>query len=173
MPALRNLSLTTKVILLCLAFSIIPMMVFGVIGNSALDEAVNEASRIAEYEAVSLADKIDRNLFERYGDVQAFGLNRVITDRKDQWYQPSGSSIASAMNDYVRTYVIYSLMILCDTQGRVIAASNADASGSPVNTDFLYNENFAQTDWFQACVNGNFTSSMPFSAPENKIATGT
>jgi len=173
MQLLSKRSLTTKIIFLCLAFSIIPMLVFGLIGDRALDKAVDESSRVAEYEAASLADKIDRNLFERYGDVQAFGLNRIITDRRNEWYRHEGNTIAATMNDYVRCYGIYSLMILCDTQGRVIATSFADAAGSHVNTEFIYDMNFAGEEWFTACVNGNFTTAQPFSAPENKIANGT
>jgi uncharacterized protein YoxC len=151
----------------------LPMIVFGIIGNSAMNSAAHESSRIVQSEAVQLADKIDRNLFERYGDVQAFGLNRIILDKRNQWYLKNGNEIADVMNDYVATYGIYSLTILCDKEGKVIAVNSEDLRGSKINSNFIYDINFSDAVWFRACLNGDFTTSMPFSAPENKNATGT
>ncbi len=173
MSTFNRLSLTTKIVLLCLGFGVLPMIVFGLISNNALVHAEHESSRIVENEAVNLADKIDRNLFERYGDVQAFGLNRIIADKRSDWYSRDNNAISEAMNQYVATYGIYSLTILCDIQGKVIAVNTKNATGDGINSGFIYNENFAQADWFQACVGKRFTTSMPFAAPENNIATGT
>jgi len=173
MKLFNSLSLATRIVILCLIFGTLPMLVFSMIGFVALQNAVHEASRIVENESINLADKIDRNLFERYGDVQAFGLNTVITQERDRWYRTDGNPISEAMNRYVATYGIYSLTILVDPQGKVIAANSKDATGAPVNTAFLYSENFSTAPWFQACMQGRFTTSMPFSAAANTRATGT
>ena len=124
----KKYSATTKIVILCLGFGIVPMIVFGLIGNSTLSTAANEASRIVGNEAVNLADKIDRNLFERYGDVQAFGLNRIIVDRTEDWYQHDDNAIANTMNQYVAAYGVYYLTILCDLNGKVIAVNSKNST---------------------------------------------
>ena len=62
--------------------------------------------------AEGAADKIDRNLFERYGDVQAFGFNSVV-DQKASWYRTDveGNPIRQVIDQYVDTYDLYSLSI--------------------------------------------------------------
>jgi methyl-accepting chemotaxis protein len=124
--------------------------------------------------ALDVADMVDRNLFERYGDVQAFAINYVVHLRED-WYV-SGSDknrIATAMNQYVDTYDIYYLTILVDLQGRVVAVNDRDADGQPIDTAFLYEKNFANSEWFKAVSNGRFTTRTPHTAPGNDISDGT
>jgi hypothetical protein len=113
------------------------------------------------YEAVAseLADKIDRNVFERYGDVQAFGFNEVVQDH-DQWYQRGeANKIASTMNRYVKAYGCYRLMLLVDTEGRLIAANSIDAKGNKIDSSFLYEVNFKNQGWFRDAVEGRFYQS--------------
>ncbi|MCB9357677.1 MAG: hypothetical protein H6508_00530 [Calditrichaeota bacterium] len=168
-----RLPLTQRLIVICMGFGVLPMLLLGYFGLDALRKAESESSRIVETEAIHLADKIDRNLFERYGDVQAFGQNRIITANTGDWHKRTNNAIADAMNEYVATYGIYSLSILCDLDGRVVAVNSKDAARKKVNSDFIYDMNFAQANWFKSCVNQNFTTAMPFSAPENLKATGT
>ena len=73
-------------------------------------------------------DKIDRNLFERYGDVQAFAANP---------YALSGTpeQIASTADTYTGLYVIYDLMVVADAaSGKVIAVNTRDKE-SPYQID--------------------------------------
>ncbi|MCB1059863.1 MAG: methyl-accepting chemotaxis protein [Calditrichaeota bacterium] len=149
------------------------MVVFGTIGGITLKKAAFEGSRVVQSEAVQLADKIDRNLFERYGDVQAFGLNRIIGEKRNEWYKRNDNQIVDVMNEYVATYGIYYLTIFCDLDGKVVAVNSKDLRGSKISSDFIYDTNFRNADWFTACLRGQFTTSMPFTAPENKNSTGT
>ena len=124
--------------------------------------------------ASGIADKIDRNLFERYGDVQAFTLNGTIQER-DQWYEEGRekNAIAGAMNQYVGTYGIYYLTIFVDLQGTVVAVNDKDASGNSINTAFLYGKNFSKAPWFKALQTDQFTTKMPFTAAGNDVSSGT
>ena len=109
--------------------------------------------------AVDIIDKVERNLFERYGDVQAFGLNNVIQER-DQWYKHGEDSpIVRAMNDYVDTYDIYYLTLLVDPQGKVIAVNSQDDSRNPIDTEYLYDRSFAGAQWLADALNGRFLTS--------------
>ncbi|MBU0508587.1 methyl-accepting chemotaxis protein [bacterium] len=156
-----------------LAFGLIPMAVFALIAYQAAK--VSEKKTAAQFEnvAFNIADKIDRNLFERYGDVQAFGFNRIVRDRS-LWYKPGeGNDIVSAMNQFVDTYDLYYLTILVDTQGKVIAVNSRDRDGKPVNSNFIYGQDYSYSPWFRACAQKQFTSRMPFTAKGNDVSDGT
>ncbi len=166
--------LTTKLVALLGLFACIPMALVGAIAFKAADDSIDTIGQQFEYAAINIADTIDRNLFERYGDVQAFGLNTVLHETTN-WYSPDEKKnrIIAAMNQYVDTYDIYFLTILVDPDGRLIAVNNRDADGKPIKTESLYRKNYADTAWFRALKTQTFTTKMPFTAPGNDVLTGT
>ena len=121
-----------------------------------------------------MADKIDRNLFERYGDVQAFGFNDVVEDRS-QWYKVGAANnrIADRTNAYVAAYGMYVLSTLVDAEGKVVSVNDKDASGKPVDSESMYGQNYREAAWFRACMAGQFSTKMQYSATGNTAATGT
>jgi len=165
--------LTPKLVSLLLVFALVPIAVIGISVMISFGDIKEQASTRFMDAAINIADKVDRNLFERYGDVQAFGLNQIIQNREN-WYKPSDeNAIAGIMNQYVSTYGIYYLTLLVDTKGNLIAVNSKDAGGHVLNTKDLYSKNFSNTKWFQALANRQYTTSMPFSAAGNTSATGT
>ncbi len=168
-----KMGITAKLVFIFLIFGVIPMLAVGVIAMGATDNMKEKAGSRFMSEAQSLADKIDRNLFERYGDVQAFGYNQVV-HRTSQWYDPTEfNAISQVMNKFVQAYGIYDLTLLVDTKGDLLAVNFKDANGKAINSKFLFEKNFAQTPWFQALEAEAFTTTMPFTAPGNDISTGT
>ena len=152
-------NLRTRLIISCVGMGTIPALVIGIVAWSATGNLQQVTVDDYQSQAAHIADKIDRNLFERYGDVQAFGLNGVIHNRAS-WYDENGESpVVQAMNRYVDTYDIYYLTLLVDLNGRVIATNTKDHDGSPVDTKFLYSQNYAKSKWFKDCLAGNFYSS--------------
>lgn len=169
-----KLGVKGKLVLAFLLFGLVPM---GFLGSMAYRSTLNtEEKQLVQMQgfATGIADKIDRSLFERYGDVQAFCLNRVVLDRNN-WYQKEEASngIVRAMNGYVDTYDIYYLTVLVDLDGKVVAVNSRDDQGAPIDTSFIYDMNLSDTAWFKACKAGDFTRKMPFSAPENTRSDGT
>lgn len=106
--------------------------------------------------ASNLLDKIDRNLFERYGDVQAFGVNQIVL-QKEHWYKPGGA-ISETMNQYAALYGIYDLTLFVDTEGKVISVNTKDPAGNTLDTSAIYGQNFAHTTWFRDAMAGKFLS---------------
>lgn len=154
-------------------FGCIPMTAVGMIAFNASKNMEEGVGRRFQVAAEGTATKIDRNLFERYGDVQAFGFNDVV-HRVSQWYDPSPSNpISQVMNKYVKAYGIYVLTILVDPKGNVIAVNNQDAQGKPIDTGFIFKKNYSQTPWFKALSAGRYTTKQPFTAPGNDVSTGT
>ncbi len=109
--------------------------------------------------AVNVSDVIDRNLFERYGDVQAFTQNLAVQNRKDWYKYDEASSIVSAMNSYIDLYDVYYLSILTDTDGKLIAVNTRDSNSKPIDTSALAAHNFAGEEWFHAALQGDFLKS--------------
>ena len=107
--------------------------------------------------ATELGDKINRNLFERYGDVQAFGFNTVVLD-PTAWHKVGSKDnlIASTMNKYVVAYGMYYLTIMVDLTGKVVAVNDVDKSGAKVDTDYLYDVDFSSAGWFKDAMAGKF-----------------
>lgn len=170
----RNLQLTPKLVTTLFAIGFLPVLIVGYIALLALGNVANHAGKSTQLLAESIADKIDRNLFERYGDVQAFSYNEAVLNRSC-WYNPdeAENAIIRRMNQYVRSYGVYYLTILVDTQGRVIAVNSRDHEGKPIYSAPLYKKNYRNAPWFQACQAGRFTTEMPFTAPGNDRSTGT
>jgi len=107
--------------------------------------------------AVEIGDKIDRNLFERYGDVQAFGFNTVVQNQAHWYHTGAGANpIVVSMNNYVVAYGMYYLTLLVDLQGKVIAVNDVDKSGKSIDTSKLYGENFSSRGWFQNAIAEKF-----------------
>ena len=169
----NNFGIAAKLVCLCVIFGIVPMAAVGFIAFDAANDMENEVGHKFETAAKGIADKIDRNLFERYGDVQAFALNNILR-KQSSWGAPSQiNEITAVMNNYVATYGIYYLTILVDTEGNVLAANTKDAAGNPLNTQYIWSKSYADAPWFRALKARNFTTKMPFTAPGNDISTGT
>ena len=169
----KKATLSTKLVFWFLVFGLTPAIVLATISVNATNNLADTSSSRFQTIAESIADKVDRNLFERYGDVQAFAINRAVLDRS-AWYQPAQSNpIVTVMDQYVDTYDIYTLMLLVDTNGKLIAVNSKDRDGTPIESAGLYGKDFSDTTWFKACKNGEYTESMPFTAERNRGATGT
>ncbi len=123
----------------------------------------------AEYATVArgLASTIDRNLFERYGDVQAFGLNTIL-QAPDAFTSDEGrAQITDVMNRYVDTYDVYYLTMLIDLDGKVLTVNSKDADGQQIDTASLIGQSFAESKWFQDVKDGRFLTAT------NSTLTGT
>ena len=169
-----GIGLTTKMVVLLVVFGCLPAGVVAYMGWSGTAILEENAGQRFLTTSAAVAETIDRSLFERYGDVQAFASNRIVGERY-AWYTPGeqNNEIVAAMNDYVATYGIYYLTMFVDLEGAVIAANSKDAQGNPIDTTFLYKKNFITTPWFQALKQQQYTTSMPFTDPGNDTSTGT
>lgn len=153
------MKIRTKLIAAFLVLGIAPMAVLGVFAWRASQKAAQSNADTLTEVAKNIADKVDRNLFERYGDVQAFGLNRIVLDR-EQWYKPGEeNAIVRAMNGYIDTYDLYYFTYMVDLEGKLIAVNTKDKDGKPIETTKLYETNYADTTWFKDAMAGRFLTS--------------
>ncbi|MCK6551567.1 methyl-accepting chemotaxis protein [Myxococcota bacterium] len=168
------MKITRKLVLLCAAFGALPAAVGAVL--AAQQEALTMETWAHLFAEVAKADgdKIDRNLFERYGDVQAFALNPAALERKS-WYvhDEAKSPLVRVMNSYIDVYDVYFLTVLVDLEGKVIAVSSRDSDGKPIAVDRITGRSFAGTRWFDALRRGEDTRTARLAAEENQTARGT
>jgi len=151
-----KISIQTRVVAYLLAFGLLPAL--AIAGTFMAEERNfrNLVMQQLEASAASINDVIDRNLFERYGDVQAFGLNTAAHDPAN-WRQPkSENPLVQVMNQYVAAYGVYKLTLLVSPKGEVLAVNSADASGKPIDTAWLYDENFAAASWLRKALGDDF-----------------
>ena len=97
-------------------------------------------------QAFALADKIDRNLFERYGDVQAFAFHPGARGGQGQ--------ATAAANFFMQAYGLYDLAVVADRDGRIVAANTVNFEGKPVDTRALIGRSVKGEEWFEACMGG-------------------
>ncbi len=146
----------SKLSVMFLLFGILPALaIFAVffVSESKFETAFMKP---AEFNAAAINDVIDRNLFERYGDVQAFGLNAAAHDPANWSDRSAGNPLTAAMNGYMTGYGIYRLMVLVDTVGQVLAVNTVDPKGAALDTGAVYDLRFDNAVWFKNAMSGQF-----------------
>src|SRR4028118_654881 len=120
-----NFSLAAK---LRTAFLIVPiLLIIAITVYSGINLIWNQnqlkkstATQIAQ----SVIEKVDRNFYERFGDVQAYAVNHLAVETA---LNDSVSAQAqSFINTMTRYYVLYDLMMIVNNKGEVIACNTVD-----------------------------------------------
>ena len=134
-------SLATLLVLVVLAASVLPLLVMGGYAwqRSAGDWRQN-SGELLQSEARSIIEKVDRNLFERYGDVQAFAVNPDA--------RGDAATVARAADLYSRTYGIYDLLLVLEPDGTLVAGNSTTGDGEPVDAAALAAADLAAEPWF-------------------------
>ena len=140
-------SLKFKLIAYFLAVALLPLLVVGVFAYRTTSQIglASVASSFQKESSQSL-DKIYRNLFERYGDVQAFAFNPLARGESDD--------LIEAINFYTKTYGCYDLMIVCDADGKILASNTIDYAGKPIDNRSLIGRSVKGEKWFESCMDG-------------------
>ncbi len=153
------LGLKTKIIL---PAALILLACLGAIYVTVRHEAtVLEASRLAALSSAarSVQDKVDRCLFERYGDVQAFALNRTVHRDLTKVPDTDKMGLIGLLNDYAKSYGCYDLSVILDNAGNVVLVNSISPSGDPLpNAHLLIGQSLADTEGYRRAVAGKFTT---------------
>ena len=128
----------------------IPIVIVGWIAVNATNEGVvTDSGFRLQVAAEHAGESIDRNLFERYGDVQAFAANpyalRLAVAGESQ----------TVVDFLTRTYGIYDLMLVVGADGTVLTTNTIDGFGEPLETSSLVGRDVSDQEWFQTIASGN------------------
>lgn len=142
-------SLRGKLITWFVIVGVLPLLSIGVLSywqasNSLYNKVGNELAEVA----FNASDKLDRNLFERYGDVQAYAKSdparSMDVERLTLW--------ADTM---MVTYApVYKLMVITDAQGRIVAVNSVDEAGRPVQSTNLIGLDVSNNEWYRLASSG-------------------
>ncbi len=117
--------------------------------------SLGEAARASlVQQAANLADKIDRNLFERYGDVQAFAFHPGARGGPRQ--------ATAAANFFIQAYGLYDLAVVVGRDGVILAANTVDQEGKPLDTRPLLGRSVRGEDWFEEVIGGRVKKGESF-----------
>ena len=100
--------------------------------------------------ATAVIEKIDRNFYERFGDVQAFAYNKLALQMIDS--AKATEDAQQFLNTMTSYYVLYDLMFVVDKKGKVVAVNTTDKNGGSIGTDILIGEDFSNQQWFRSCM---------------------
>jgi methyl-accepting chemotaxis protein len=138
-----------RLIVLIVALGLAPMAVLGVVAyRSASSSLADGAQTRVDDLAFATSDKLDRNLFERYGDVQAFAKSAAAQSMDT-------GVITSWMDTMMGTYTpIYTLMVVADLDGKVIAANTVDLNGEKLGSAKILGTDVSKEAWFSTTAGG-------------------
>ncbi|ARV62408.1 chemotaxis protein [Nostocales cyanobacterium HT-58-2] len=133
----KRLSLGTKATLLAIAIGTLPVLAIGILAYLVGSQSLtNKISQIQQTEAKGLADKINRFMFERYGDIQVLSSLPSLTDLKIK--QASTQKQNQAILDkYVDAYKVYDSIAVFDLNGNVILQSQGEPLENHKDREFF------------------------------------
>lgn len=164
---LQNVPLQKKLIGYLLFFGLIPALL---IYSSFLyfSKDIRQDSRESLLvQAQDMIDVIDRNLYERMGDVQSFSLN-ALSRVPNQWHTPI---FTNTINDYMALYGTYDAMLVIDTQGVIQAQNTVDPNKKPIKGQNLVGHSVASEEWFRNALAGQSAKNKDGS-PSGTYASG-
>lgn len=153
----RKLKLGPKLIGAFLILGLLPFFALSIFSYRSSEQNLQANARASMEElAFNASDKLDRNLFERYGDVQAFALSAPARSMDP-------ATVQSWMNTMMGTYTpIYRLMVVADTAGKIIAVNSVDLDGKALASTKLVGKDVSGTAWFRSAVSGSIKDGESF-----------
>jgi len=140
-------TLKHKLLTAFLVFGLVPLGVVGYLAYQQADGSLEATiGENLSLQAQTAIDAIDRNLFERYGDVQAFAANPMAR---------GGRREVEEIADFLtKNYGIYDLMLIVDLDGKIVAANTVDYKGNKANTSALVGQSVKGEAWFDDVSSG-------------------
>lgn len=114
-------------------------------------DIADDAGLFFATEATEILEKADRNLFERYGDVQVFAYHPAARGTTEQ--------VSAAADFYCRAYGFYDLLMVTDRDGKIVGTNTVDSSGTPLaNAATLVGGSVSDQGWFQEIASGKIAA---------------
>ncbi|WP_462172171.1 PAS domain S-box protein [Pseudoalteromonas xiamenensis] len=111
-------------------------------------------SNNVQREASLLVRLIDRNLFERYHDAQAFTLSLGSRERPNFNDTQVSARIVKNLNAFVDNYKVYRRIAVIDLNGNVLAINSTNMLGKPLPNIEATKVDFLKTQWFNGILAG-------------------
>jgi methyl-accepting chemotaxis protein len=157
-PSYGVRSIGAKIVFSGLLIALAPLLITSIIAVRKAYHDREQSQGVECQGAVEqVADKIDRLLFERYGDVQAFVFHPGAAAEDPK-------VVANTADTYTKMYGFYDLMLIADADGKIIAVNTVDADGKPIDSAPLIGLSVKDEPWFQACMSGQIKDGQSYTA---------
>jgi methyl-accepting chemotaxis protein PixJ len=133
----NRLSFKTKATLIAIGLGLAPIAAIGTLSYSQIRASLEQQTvKTQTARAEAVADKLNRFVFERNGDVETLAAQPVFTDAKLS-ATTSASSKAALLDQYVTSYQVYDSIAFFDIKGNPIAQSNGQPLGNHLNRKYF------------------------------------
>ncbi len=124
-PAAR-LGLRAKATLLAVLLGTLPVLAVGAVAYSLVNQANRKQVELAQQaNALGLSDKINRFMFERYGDIRVLAkLPIMVLPRVRE--ATTLAEKQAVLNNFIESYGVYRSVAILDLEGNVIVQSTGD-----------------------------------------------
>lgn len=110
----------------------------------ALNEEISNMVGVRTADVASeLIDKIDRNLFERYCDIQAWAVLAVVQAFAKNKTPELERKATEVIQNLLRIYEVYNEIVIVDIEGNIIAGAANES---------IVGKNVSGEEWFQQAV---------------------
>jgi methyl-accepting chemotaxis protein PixJ len=133
----NKFSVKTKVTLLATMLGLLPLAIVGTLSYLQINNALREQTvQTQKSRAEAIADKFNRFIFERNGDVETLAAQPVFADAKLAAIT-SPDSKAKLLDQYITSYQVYDSIALFDLKGNVIAQSKGGALANHLDRQYF------------------------------------
>jgi methyl-accepting chemotaxis protein PixJ len=155
-----KLSLKTKGTLVATLLGLSPILVIGALSYTQINNALRtQTATDQKVRATQIADKFNRFIFERNGDVEILASQPIFADPKLAAITSSESK-GKLLDQYVNSYQVYDSIAVFDIKGTLIAQSKGES---------LTKINHLKRQYFQDVLK---TGGTVISSPEASKYTG-
>ena len=172
----RKLSFKTKATLLAIALGLIPLAVVGTLSYLQISNTLQQQVTKAQTDrATAVADKLNRFVFERNGDVETLAAQPIFADPKLS-ATTSIQDKVKLLDRYVASYQVYDSIAIFKLNGDPIAESSTKFSKAGNHLDRKYFQEVLRTG--KTVISEPEPSkttgkvSVHFAAPIKNTATG-
>jgi methyl-accepting chemotaxis protein PixJ len=122
-----KLSLKTKVTLLATLLGLAPIAAIGALSYSQIDSALRQqTAQEQKTRAIEIADKFNRFIFERNGDVEVLASQPVFADSRLSAFTAPEAKV-KLLDQYISSYQIYDSIAFFDLKGNVLSQNKGAA----------------------------------------------
>jgi methyl-accepting chemotaxis protein PixJ len=133
----NKLSFKTKATLLAIALGLAPIAVIGTLAYFQINSTL-EQQTVKEQEtfAAAVADKLNRFVFERNGDVEVLATLPFFANAKTAVTTASADKVA-ILDQYIKSYLVYDSIAAFDLKGEPISQSSGQPLGNQLQRKYF------------------------------------
>jgi methyl-accepting chemotaxis protein PixJ len=133
----NKLSLKTKVTFLATLLGLAPIVAIGTFSYLQINHALREqTTKTQKARAEAVADKLNRFVFERNGDVEILASQPIFADAKLSALTPLESK-TKLLDQYISSYQVYDSIAAFDIKGNPIVQSKGNKLGNHLDRKYF------------------------------------